>query len=165
MNCKNCGKPVDINWNLCPSCGATIQQTFLTAPGAPTPLKSQDHLDQTAAESNQYFPPSKTSILKQRSTWITVGSIAIALWALNSFGVFSGLTGQVNLDVAKVEQMIEDGIYDQSSYTVIATCPSPMAGKVGEMRSCSVEDESGDTYIVDVTIQNKNGDVLWVVRS
>ena len=165
MNCKNCGKAVDASWNLCPGCGAKTERTLVTAPGAPRPLESATSLDKTAGETNQYAPITKPAILKHRSTWITVCSIILTLVALNSFGVFSGLTGQVNLDVPRVEQMIEDGIYDQSGFSVVATCPSPMAGKVGDTRSCAIEDENGDTYVVDVTIQNKNGDVIWVVRT
>lgn len=165
MICNTCGKSLESGWNVCPGCGAKTERTLLSAPGAPKPLDSQATLDQTAGETNYGAPLSKHEILKHRSTWITVGSIIAALIALNSLGVFSDVTGQVNLDVPRVEQMIEDGIYDQSGYSVIATCPSPMAGKVGDTRSCSVEDDSGDTYVVDVTIQNKNGDILWVVRS
>jgi hypothetical protein len=39
-----------------------------------------------------------------------------------------------------------------------------MVGEVGETRTCSIEDEYGDTELVDVTIQNANGDVVWQVR-
>jgi hypothetical protein len=82
---------------------------------------------------------------------------------LASCSAVAELTG-VSLDVSRVEAMIEDGVLDQGGISVIATCPDPMVGEVGETRTCSIEDEYGDTELVDVTIQNANGDVVWQVR-
>jgi hypothetical protein len=39
-----------------------------------------------------------------------------------------------------------------------------MAGQVGDTRTCSIEDDYGDTELVDVTIQNDQGDIVWQVR-
>jgi hypothetical protein len=82
---------------------------------------------------------------------------------LASCSAVAELTG-VSLDVSRVEAMIEDGVLDQGGISVIATCPDPMVGVVGETLTCSIEDEYGDTELVDVTIQNANGDVVWQVR-
>lgn len=165
MYCTTCGKVIENAWLACPSCGAKTNPALLTAPGAPKPLNTQGTLyDQTSAGIPTPLATSESNG-KKNSLWITIASIALALIALNGFGAFNGLTGQVTLDSSRVENEIETGIYDQSGYSVVASCPSPMAGKVGETRSCSVEDETGTNYIVDVTIQNKNGDVVWVVRT
>ena len=31
MNCNNCGKAVQANWNICPECGAKLQNTVAVA--------------------------------------------------------------------------------------------------------------------------------------
>ncbi len=82
---------------------------------------------------------------------------------LASCSTVAELTG-VTLDVSRVEEMIEDGVLEQGGFSVVATCPDPMVAKVGETRTCSIEDEYGDTELVDVTIQNSEGDVIWEVR-
>ena len=82
---------------------------------------------------------------------------------LASCSAVAELTG-VTLDVSRVETMIEDGVLEQGGFNVVATCPDPMVGEVGETRTCSIEDEYGDTELVDVTIQNSEGDVVWQVR-
>lgn len=82
---------------------------------------------------------------------------------LTSCASVAELTG-VSLDVARVESTIEDGVLEQGGISVVAICPDPMVGEVGETRTCSIEDEYGDTELVDVTIQNANGDIVWQVR-
>jgi hypothetical protein len=82
---------------------------------------------------------------------------------LASCSAVAELTG-VTLDVSRVEAMLEDGVLEQGGFSVVATCPDPMVGEVGETRTCSIEDEYGNTELVDVTIQNTEGDVVWEVR-
>jgi hypothetical protein len=85
------------------------------------------------------------------------------LVSLASCSTVAELTG-VTLDVSRVEEMIEDGVLEQAGFSVVATCPDPMVAEVGETRTCSIEDEYGDTELVDVIIQNSEGDVVWEVR-
>jgi hypothetical protein len=87
----------------------------------------------------------------------------VAASLLTSCSTVDQITG-VDLDVARVEQTIEDGILEQTDIYVTATCPDPMAGQVGDTRTCSIEDDYGDTELVDVTIQNDQGDIIWQVR-
>ncbi|CAN2190165.1 Domain of unknown function DUF4333 [Candidatus Nanopelagicaceae bacterium] len=95
---------------------------------------------------------------------IALGLISlICSTALTSCSTVDQITG-VDLDVSRVEQTIEDGILDQADIYVVATCPDPMAGQVGDTRTCSIEDDYGDTELVDVTIQNDQGDIVWEVR-
>jgi hypothetical protein len=95
---------------------------------------------------------------------LAFGFIALAISSvLTSCSTVDQITG-VDLDVDRVEQMIEDGILEQGDIYVTATCPDPMAGQVGDTRTCSIEDDYGDVELVDVTIQNDNGDVIWEVR-
>lgn len=164
MFCTSCGKALENGWLACPSCGTKTAIAAGPSAGAPRPLNTLGTLyEQTSPATNT--DSTDAGNRNRKPLWISIGSIILAIIALNSIGAFNGLTGQVTLDSGKVETEIESGIYDQSGFSVTATCPSPMAGKVGETRSCSVEDESGTTYVVDVTIQNKNADVLWVVRN
>jgi hypothetical protein len=39
-----------------------------------------------------------------------------------------------------------------------------MGGQVGDTRTCTIEDEYGTVALVDVTIQNSNGDIVWKVQ-
>jgi len=39
-----------------------------------------------------------------------------------------------------------------------------MVGQVGDTRTCQIVDDSGTTALVDVTIQNSNGDIVWKVQ-
>jgi hypothetical protein len=93
---------------------------------------------------------------------IPIGTL-LAAGILSSCSTVDQITG-VDLDVARVEQTIEDGILEQADIYVTATCPDPMAGQVGDTRTCSIEDDYGDTELVDVTIQNDQGDIVWQVR-
>jgi hypothetical protein len=101
-----------------------------------------------------------------RSSSIFFGTAAAALIAasLTSCSTVDQITG-VDLDVARVEQIIEEGVLDQGGFSVTATCPDPMAGQVGDTRTCSIEDEYGTTGIVDVTIQNDQGDIVWKLQN
>ena len=101
----------------------------------------------------------------KRSQNLAIGTFASLLLTgtLTSCSTVDQITG-VDLDVPRVEKMIEDGILEQGGFSVTATCPDPMAGQVGDTRTCSVLDEYGNTGLVDVTIQNDNGDVVWKVQ-
>jgi hypothetical protein len=94
---------------------------------------------------------------------IKILSPLLLLVPLASCSAVAELSG-VTLDVSRVETMIEDGVLEQGGFYVVATCPDPMVGEVGETRTCTIEDEYGDTELVDVTIQNSEGDVVWEVR-
>jgi hypothetical protein len=82
---------------------------------------------------------------------------------LASCSAVAELTG-VSLDVARVEENIESEVLQQRGLYVVVTCPDPMVGEVGETRTCTIEDENGETVLVDVTIQNAEGDIVWQVR-
>ena len=99
---------------------------------------------------------------KSIGTYSAVGFVLLAT-TLSACSTVDQITG-VTLDVSRVEQMIEDGVYEQGGFTVTADCPDPMVGQVGDTRTCQIEDEMGTTALVDVTIQNDNGDVVWKVQ-
>lgn len=90
------------------------------------------------------------------------GTSILAL-LLSSCSAVDAIIG-VTLDVPRVESEIENGVLDQAGYSVTATCPNPLSGQVGDTRTCSIEDENGTVALVDVTIQNTNGDIVWKVQ-
>lgn len=102
------------------------------------------------------------TISNSPKTILTFG-IALSSILLTSCSAVDQITG-VTLDVPRVEKMIEDGILEQGGFSVTADCPNPMSGQVGDTRTCQITDESGVTALVDVTIQNDNGDVVWKVQ-
>jgi hypothetical protein len=78
------------------------------------------------------------------------------------FGMIAGTdSGLVTLDSSKVETLLVDGLLEQAGETVTSWCPNPLAAKVGEVRQCQVTDSTGKTYLVDITIQNTQGDISW----
>ena len=99
----------------------------------------------------------------QISKVFIASGVALAALFLTSCSTVDQITG-VTLDVSRVENMIEDGVLDQGGFSVTATCPDPMSGQVGDTRTCQIVDEYGETALVDVTIQNDNGDVVWEVQ-
>jgi hypothetical protein len=102
--------------------------------------------------------------MKRRTSLLVVpfGTLLIAS-SLTSCSTVDQLTG-VTLDVSRVEHTIEEGVLKQADTSVTATCPDPLSGQVGDTRTCSIEDDYGNTNLVDVTIQNNNGDIVWEVR-
>jgi len=87
-------------------------------------------------------------------------SIALLLTGCSSVDQITGVT----LDVSRVEKTIEDGVLQQGGFHVTASCPDPLVGQVGDTRTCQIVDDSGTTALVDVTIQNSNGDIVWKVQ-
>lgn len=76
----------------------------------------------------------------------------------------SFINGDVFLDSSVVEGNIRDEVLEQSGLIVEVECPDPMSGQVGDTRQCLAQDEFGDSYLVDVTIQNREGFVIWEIR-
>jgi hypothetical protein len=74
------------------------------------------------------------------------------------------ISGDVILDSSLVEENIRDGVREQSGLVIDVECPDPLSGLVGDSRQCIAEDDFGQAYIVDVTIQNRDGYIVWQVR-
>lgn len=74
------------------------------------------------------------------------------------------VSGEVILDTQLLEQTIEEGVFDQTGLYAEVACPSMLSGEPGDVRQCTLEDEFGGLYFVDVTIQNREGEIVWEVR-
>ena len=74
------------------------------------------------------------------------------------------IKGDVILDTSIVEENIKNEVLSQSGLLIDVECPDPMTGQVGDTRQCLAQDEFGDSYLVDVTIQNREGFVVWEIR-
>lgn len=102
-------------------------------------------------------------MLVSKNRFLKLFTASILALLLTSCSAVDAITG-VTLDAPRVESEIENGVLDQAGYSVTATCPDPMSGQVGDTRTCSIEDENGTVALVDVTIQNSNGDIVWKVQ-
>lgn len=91
-----------------------------------------------------------------------IAGLALVLSGCTS--LISGLSGEVILDTRLLEETIEEGILNQAGLSATATCPNSLSGLPGDVRQCTVEDDFGGIYFVDVTIQNREGDITWQVR-
>ena len=96
---------------------------------------------------------------------------ALLLGATTSIVLLSGCTtaaslisGDVILDSSVVEKNIREGVLEQSGLVIDVECPDPMSGQVGDTRQCLAQGESGESYLVDVTIQNREGYIVWEVQ-
>lgn len=67
------------------------------------------------------------------------------------------------IDAPAVEQSIEAGIQDQLGFPVTAECPAGISSKPESTFQCTIQDDYGVSAIVDVTIQNSAGDIVWEV--
>lgn len=154
MHCPHCGTD-SAEGKFCPECGGS-----LTLPNHARP----DPLFGKKSANRFWFDWSKS----RKATFVIVMALSV-IAALNGqnlvqFLVGVATNGQVTLNASKVESSIESGIQDQLGEVVTATCPSPLAGRVGETRQCTLVDSVNSTYIVDITIQNSNGDITWKVQ-
>lgn len=163
MFCKKCGSSLVEDSVFCQKCGE--RQNAQAAEKVSDFTLSEGSRAATPAVDKRFW----SSWSSGRRTWFVIILALTVLAGLNGQNLFSfvtGLaTGQVYLDSGKVEANIESGIQSQIGESVTATCPNPMAGKVGESRQCTVVDTLGMTYLVDVTIQSTNGDVTWRVQN
>ena len=108
-------------------------------------------------KKNIHYPRSLTS------KFLLVPGLVVGSFVLTSCSTVDQITG-VTLDVSRVEKTIENGVLQQGGFHLTASCPDPLAGQVGDTRTCQIVDDSGTTALVDVTIQNSNGDIVWKVQ-
>lgn len=96
---------------------------------------------------------------------IATAAIAIGLAALVSGCSQIGalVSGEVTIDSKLVEKTIEEGVLEQAGFEVSVECPSPMSGQVGDVRQCVVTDEFGQKAFADITIQNRDGYITWMI--
>jgi len=94
-------------------------------------------------------------------TAIVIGALALVLAVIplaRSSGVGAG-----TIDPTKLDATIVSGIHDQSGQTVTVDCPDGQAMTKGNTFSCVATDAAGQNHVVNVTVQNDQGDVVWQV--
>jgi hypothetical protein len=172
MYCTKCGLTLEKTWAHCPSCGtANAEAKTSTDAKRKSPAASPEPEDVTSSDDEAVSPnavaePATRSTKRGGRNWaITIGVI-VAAWLLFQFVIMPALSGRlpdggVNLDVALVEQEIENGILDQIGVTVTVDCPDTMQGKPGETRNCIVTASDGSILKAVVTIESSNGDITW----
>lgn len=91
-------------------------------------------------------------------TWCVMFVVAIAgvIFAPQLLGV--------PLDVALLETSISTEIENQAGVTVDVECPDGVSARPDETFSCTATATDGSVLLIDVTVQNTRGDVLWEVR-
>jgi hypothetical protein len=72
--------------------------------------------------------------------------------------------GGTSLDRLLVEQQITAGIMEQLDIEATVVCPEIMTGTMGTSFECVATDFNGDQVIVDVTIEDDQGNVTWEIR-
>lgn len=88
--------------------------------------------------------------------WCVAFAVSLAIPLASGVGA--------SIDTSAVEQSIEAGIQEQLGFPVTAECPAGISAKPESTFQCTIEDDFGVTAIVDVTIQNSAGDIVWEVR-
>lgn len=95
---------------------------------------------------------------------LLIGATASIVFLSGCTTAASLISGEVILDSSVVEKNIRDGVLEQSGLVIDVECPDPMSGQVGDTRQCLAQDEFGGSSLVDVTIQNREGYVIWEVQ-
>lgn len=146
--CVSCAELIQLNAKKCRFCGELqVEQDAV-------------HLEQPESVSSS--APAKKFYQNWVFWVIAILSILAALNGQNLAQYVSGqVSGELTLDKAKVEKIIHDGVKKQAGLDVKAECPSRLAGKVGDVRQCTVTDEFGTVAFVDITIQSSSGDITW----
>jgi hypothetical protein len=159
MFCVKCGESLSDQISFCPKCGTPRMNVSPTSDALSQPVFTPPQ------KSNKFW----TSWSPARRGWFVMIMVLTVLAGLNGQNIFQYVTGiatgQVTLSVSAVENEIESGVQKQAGITVTATCPNPLMGKPGEVRQCTIQDSTGTTAFVDITIQNTAGDVTWQVRN
>jgi hypothetical protein len=158
MFCSNCGAELG-SVKFCPNCGTIA----LNSDTEKSSVQSSDSL----FESKRTDENKKVHARKWVSLAIIIGLILFAASQGKTLTglLFGGELGVVTLDSTKAEKYLESAVLEQAGEEVTAWCPNPLEGKVGEVRQCQVTDSTGKTYLVDITIQNTNGDISWRIQN
>jgi|SRR5579883_425991 ribosomal protein L40E len=84
---------------------------------------------------------------------------------VGSFAVEASLPGIIGvpIDSARAESVIESGILSQTGFSVSVQCPSHVIAKPGNSFQC-IASGAGLRAIVNVQVQNSNGDIIWQVQ-
>lgn len=150
--CVSCAELIQLNAKKCRFCGESQVEQEAGHDEKPERVHS-------SAQAKKFY--------QNWVFWvIAVLSILAALNGQNLAQYVSGqVSGELTLDNAKVEKIIHDGVKKQTGLDVKAECPSRLAGKVGDVRQCTVTDDFGTVTFVDITIQSSSGDITWQVRN
>ena len=95
--------------------------------------------------------------------FVVAGIVAASLSLSGCAAVLSQLSGEVQMDPSIIEQNIIDK-YAEDGITVTVDCPDPFSAKPGDSRNCLVTDDSGQTAMAVVTVENREGTFTWVVQ-
>lgn len=74
-------------------------------------------------------------------------------------------TAGTALNSALIEQQIASGISEQLGIESTVICPDAMVGSEGTTFECQATDTNGDSVIVDITVVDSLGDIIWEIRS
>jgi hypothetical protein len=103
----------------------------------------------------------RASILKQTLAIPVVWCLAFAA-SFAGAGLVGNTVG-VALDVPAIEAEIRDGLQEQVGVSASVDCPSTVSPKPGSSFQCIVVG-GGERAIVNVTVQNTGGDIVWQVQ-
>ena len=147
MFCSQCGSTITPEVKFCSSCGKETTHLF--------PESALGSSDQTKSK----FWTTKKVVLT-----IVGAIVGIAIAAAIKPGATNPFSGEVSLDVDRVETTIHDGILEQTGDDTTVECPSEMLGKPGDTRNCLVTDSIGQKFFAVVTFENSKGDISWVLE-
>lgn len=146
---------------FCSQCGATImpEVKFCSSCGKETTQLVSEPASNSTGQSRSKFWTTKKVVLT-----IVGAIVGIAITTALRSGASNPFSGEVSLDVDKVETTIHDGILEQAGDDTTVECPSEMSGKPGDTRNCLVTDSIGQKFFVVVTFENSKGDISWVLE-
>lgn len=94
---------------------------------------------------------------------LALGAIAVALWGSLFAAYLAQLDSVPGLDIRVIESSIRDGIQEQLGIVVSVECPPAPSAEPGSTFTCVATGSSGTNSLVDVTVQDRTGYVVWRV--
>lgn len=99
-------------------------------------------------------PAKKTAVAA-----IVLGSLGVAL----AISANTAAAQIVRYDRSTLEESIETGA-DKQGVELDAECPESISADPGESFQCAATLEDGSTLVIDVQLQNRDGEVVWSLR-
>lgn len=162
---------------LCPQCKNVIPEGRTACLACGKSLNAGASLAPTPMAPPVYTPGAQPSPMQEHSTRVTrnwllgilggllllfiIGWLAFVMPALQGSPALPVSGKTVKLDPSQIQSQIQAGILNQGGGRTTVECPTKMEGSQGTKWQCVATEATGTKILVDVTLQNDLGEIVW----